>query len=136
MIAGDVIYFVDFKFSNGNIRNKLIIILNTPQNDEPYLICITTSQPKSWRTNQLGCHSDQNYYFVDSNQDNFDKDTWIVFEKVYEMEVDKLLKSCLKDGSYKLFELEPTLWKAIKNCITKSQDIEQDYLELILRNAP
>ncbi len=70
---------------------------------------------------------------MDAKQDNFDTDTWIVFEKVYELEVAKLLNSCFKDGSYNLFELEPTLWKALKDCIVKSKDIEQDYIEKILR---
>lgn len=134
MKAGDVFCFINFQFSDGSTApKKLLIILNTPQDDEPYLVCLTTSVPKSWRTKELGCHSESNYYFVDSNQDNFDADTWIVFEKIYELDVAKLLNSSLKDGSYTLFELEHTLWAALKKCVSKSKDIEQDYLELILR---
>jgi len=134
MKAGDVFYFIKFKFDDGSTQNKLLIILNTPQNDEPYLVCLTTSQHKKWRKKELGCHAEANYYFVDANQDNFDADTWIVFEKVYTLDVARLLNSCFKDGSYTLFELDSTLWKALKNCIAKSKDIEQDYLELILRD--
>lgn len=135
MMAGDVIYFTNFKFQDETTRNKLLIILNTPQDTEPYLVCLTTSQHKSWRTKQIGCHSEENYYFVDSHHDNFDEDTWIVFDTIYELSVDKLLNSCWKEGTYKLFELESTLWTAIKNCLAKSQDIEQDYLEIILKNS-
>ena len=134
MKAGDVIFFINFKFENGNTADKILIILNTPQNDDPYLVCLTTSQPKNWRKKQIGCHADNNYYFVDANQDNFNKDTWIVFEKIYPLDVAKLLNSCLKDGSYGLFELDASLWKALKNCIAKSNDIEQDYLERILES--
>ncbi len=134
MKAGDVIYFINFKFSDGTFAKKILIILNTPQKDEPYLVCLTTSVYKKWRTKELGCHANKNYYFVDSRQDNFNTDTWIVFEKIYELDVAKLLNSSLKDGTYKLFELDPTLWKALKNCITRSIDIEQDYIEIILRN--
>ena len=122
MKAGDVFYFINFKFEDGSSANKILIILNTPQKNEPYLVCLTTSVQKKWRTKELGCHSKDNYYFVDARQDNFDEDTWIVFEKVYELDVAKLLNSCLKDGSYNLFELEPTLWKALR-----------DYLEKIMR---
>jgi hypothetical protein len=135
MKAGDVFYFINFKFTDGSTANKILIILNTPQNDEPYLVCLTTSVYKKWRSKELGCHSDKNYYFIDAKQDNFDADTWIIFEKVYELDVAKLLNSCLKDGTYKLFELETTLLKALKDCIAKSKDIEQDYLEKILRKV-
>lgn len=136
MKAGDVVCFINFQFTDGTTSpKKLLIILNTPHGTESYLVCLTTSQTKPWRTKELGCHSDKNYYFVDAHQDNFDTDTWIVFEKIYELDVAKLLNSCLKDGSYTLFELDPTLWKALKNCIAKSKDIEQDYLEMILRET-
>ena len=134
MKSGEVIYFINFKFEDGSKENKLLIILNNPVGDEPYLVCLTTSKHKPWRKKQLGCHSEQNYFFVDSTQDNFDLDTWIIFEKVYPLKIDKILNSCLKDGSYKLFELEPTLWKTIKDCIAKSKDIEQDYLAMIMRS--
>jgi hypothetical protein len=134
MRAGDVFYFIDFNFKDGSSANKLLIILNTPQDDESYLVCLTTSQFKSWRKKQLGCHSDQNYFFVDSNQDEFDEDTWIVFDSIYELKVDKLLNSCFKDGSYKLFELETTLWNSLKNCILASEDIMQEYLEQIKKS--
>ena len=32
-----------------------------------------------------------------------------------------------------MFELEKTLWKAIKNCILKSVDLPGDYEEMIKR---
>jgi hypothetical protein len=133
MKAGDVFCFINFTFKDGETaEKKLLIILNTPQDNEPYLACLTTSKQK-WKSIQLGCHSEQNYYFVDSKQDNFDKDTWIVFDQIYVFPVELILNTRKQDGSYDLFELDSTLWKALKNCIAKSKDIEQDYLEIILR---
>jgi hypothetical protein len=134
MKSGDVYCFIDFEFEDGSKKDKLLIILNTPKDDEPFLLCLTTSQQKKWRNNQPGCHSQENYYFIDSEQDKFDKDTWIVFEKLYPFKVDKLLNSCLKDGTRALFELNINILKALKKCISKSNDIEQDYLEMILRD--
>ncbi|PJB01384.1 MAG: hypothetical protein CO127_04155 [Ignavibacteria bacterium CG_4_9_14_3_um_filter_36_18] len=132
MKAGDVFCFINFTFKDGDTaEKKLLIILNTPRGTEPYLACLTTSQQK-WKSNQLGCHSEKNYYFVDSKQDNFDKDTWIVFDIIYKFPVERILNTRIKDGSYDLFELDSTLWKALKNCIAKSKDIEQDYLQMIL----
>lgn len=133
MKAGDVFCFYNFRFSDGDTAaKKLMIILNTPQNTEPYLVCLTTSVPRAWRPKVPGCHSTKNYYYTPSTQDNFDLDTYIVFERLYEIPVNQLLNSCLKDGSYSLFELEPTLWNAIKKCIKNSQDIEQDLLDRIV----
>ena len=133
MKAGDVFCFINFTFKDGEkAEKKLLIILNTPENDEPYLGCLTTSQQKS-KIKQLGCHYKQNYYFVDSKQDGFDKDTWIVFDYIYLLPQEKILNAKLKDGSHDLFELDSSLWSALKNCISKSKDIEQDYLEMILR---
>lgn len=133
MKAGDVFCFINFVFKDGqSSEKKLLIILNTPQNDEPYLCCLTTSQQKS-KSKQLGCHSEKNYYFVDSNQDGFEKDTWIVFDFIYVLQQEKILNTKLIDGSHDLFELDSSLWKALKNCISKSKDIEQDYLEMIMR---
>ena len=63
MKAGDVFYFINFKFEDGSSANKILIILNTPQKNEPYLVCLTTSVQKKWRTKELGCHSKDNYYF-------------------------------------------------------------------------
>ncbi len=56
MKAGDVFYFINFKFKDGSTANKILIILNTPQDNEPYLVCLTTSVQKKWRTKELGCH--------------------------------------------------------------------------------
>lgn len=68
MKAEDVFYFINFKFDDGVVRNKLLVILNTPIEDEPYLVCLTTSQPKKWRINKSGCYPENNYYFVDSSK--------------------------------------------------------------------
>lgn len=133
MKAGDVFCFINFRFSDGTTApKKLMIILNTPQNTDPYIVCLTTSVARNWRPKVIGCHSDKNYYFIDSKQDGFDLDTYIVFDRIYEIPVDKLLNSCLKDGSYYLFELEQTLWSALKTCIRNSKDIEQDILDKIV----
>jgi hypothetical protein len=133
MKAGDVFCFNNFTFSDGaTAPRKLMIILNTPQTTtESYLVFLTTSVAKNWRPKVPGCHSIKNYYFITAAQDSFDLDTYIVFERLYEIPVDQLLNSCLKDGSYSLFELKQTLWNTIKNCIKSSQDIAQDLLDRI-----
>ena len=82
MNAGTVLFFKDFIFRDGSSKDKLIIILNSPQNNEPFLFCPTTSQQHR-RKSILGCHSEDNYYFIDERQDNFIKNTWVVFHIIY-----------------------------------------------------
>lgn len=133
MKAGSVLVYEQFVFHNGGIHpRKLILILNTPKANENYLLIPTTSQQHR-RLNQPGCHSEQNYYFIAQGHTKFIKDTWIVFHEHYTKSQAEILKG-LTDGKIKeIFEIETTLWNAIKNCILKSPDLPGDYEEMISR---
>jgi hypothetical protein len=133
MKAGSILFFKDFQFEDGIKKDKLLLILNNPIDAEPYLLCPTTSQQHN-RKKILGCHSQNNYYFIDQNQDKFVKDTWVVFHKIYPKDIASVIKSGIDRELIKKFELESSLWDTIKNCILKSIDIEQDFLEMIARN--
>lgn len=130
MQAGTALFFKDFRFKDGGISDKLVIVLNTPQKDQPYLLCPTTSK-QHHRKSQLGCHSEANYFYVDENQDNFDVNTWILFHVIYEKESSELLSEKFRGKLYRMFDLDTNLWDAVRNCILKSGDIELDYLEMI-----
>jgi hypothetical protein len=130
MRPGTVLFFKDFRFKDGSSKDKLVIILNNPQGDDPFLLCPTTSQQYT-RKRVLGCYSSDNYFFIDSNQDNFKKDTWVVFHNIYSYSAAAILSSSFAGQISQLFEIEPSLWSVIKNCILRSVDIDQDYLELI-----
>lgn len=134
MKAGTVLYFLDFKFKDNTTKDKLVIILNTPKENEPYLLCTVTSQRK-FRKSNLGCHSNENYYFIDEKKDKFYLDTWVVFHIIYPFQHDVILSALLKNKLFEKFELEETLWNAIKKCVMNSIDIDQDYIELI-KNSP
>ncbi|HOX84795.1 MAG TPA: hypothetical protein PKW76_16925 [bacterium] len=132
MIAGTVLFIKDFKFADGGTSNKLLIILNTPQKGEPYLVCPTTSQ-KNHRKPDLGCHSEDNYFYIDEKQDSFKLNTWVIFHRIYSFLTEDILNKKFKGSAVIEFQLNNTLWKCLKNCILKSKDIEQDYLEMISR---
>ena len=133
MNAGTVLLIKDFKFQDGTQKDKLLIVLNNPKDDEPFLLCPATSQ--QWRKSKiLGCHSDDNYFYIDENQDKFLKNTWIVFHKLYSYSAALIVKESFQQNLFKKFAIEPTLWQAIKNCILQSKDIEIEYLEMIKRN--
>lgn len=132
MNLGTVLLFKDFVFKDGKISpQKLVLILAVPQKkNQTYLCCLTTSQ-QHYKTAQSGCHYENNYYFIDARQTDFKKNTWIVFDKIYEFTLSRLLTEGINRNVTPLFDLELTLWRAIRNCILKSDDIELEYLERI-----
>lgn len=131
MKPGAIYFFKDFLFEDGGKADKLVVILNNPKGNEPYLLCPTTSKQHR-RKAIIGCHSQDNYFFIDQRQDNLHMDTWIVFHKIYSHTAAQI-KHRFDEGDKEILVLEETLWRAIKNCILKSKDIEQDYLEMIKR---
>lgn len=133
MSPGTVFFFEDFVFADGDKGNKLVIVLNSPKGDEPYLLCPTTSQQHK-RKKIIGCHAENNYYYIDEKQDRFVKNTWVVFHKIYPFSAAMMVKQSLQTLRKTEFTLEQTLWRAIKNCILKSKDIDQDYLKMIGRS--
>lgn len=133
MKPGTILSFADFTFKDGGKSpKKLVVILNNPKANEPYLLCPTTSQPHK-RKAVVGCHAEYSYYYIDQRQDNLLKNTWIVFHEIYSYSQAQILKQKFEIGAREILSLEQTLWVAIKNCILKSKDIEQDYLDMIKR---
>lgn len=91
MKKGTILFHPRFKFKDGEIGEKLLIILNTPENNNiPLLVCKTTSIEKYGITNQ-GCHSQSNIYYIDADFDFFKKNTWIQFHEIYELNKVSLL---------------------------------------------
>lgn len=130
MRPGTVLFFRDFRFKDGSCKDKLVIILNSPKGDDPFLLCPTTSQQHT-RKNILGCHASDNYFYIDNKQDKFEKNTWVVFHSIYSFSASAILSSTFQGKVKQKFEMEPSLWRALKNCILQSVDIDQDYLEFI-----
>lgn len=132
MNAGTVLLFKDFVFKDGEISpQKLVLILAAPQKkDQTYLCCLTTSQ-QHYKSAQLGCHYENNYYYIDARQSNFTLNTWIVFDKIYEFTFTELLSESFNKNVSTLFNLEQTLWRAVRNCVVKSEDVEIEYIERI-----
>ncbi|MEQ8187149.1 MAG: hypothetical protein ABRQ39_04200, partial [Candidatus Eremiobacterota bacterium] len=61
MNKGTIFYHKKFEFSDGETGKKLLILLNEPQGNEPYLFCKTTSK-KKYNLENEGCYSDKNIY--------------------------------------------------------------------------
>lgn len=133
MKPGTVFVFKKIKYPDGETGDiKFLILLNTPSDDEPYLFCLTTTQQHTKKA-VLGCHHKQDYYYIDRDQSDFWKPTWVVFDTLYVKSAADLTKRKFYSSRYEMFDIEITLWKALKKCILKSKNIDQDHLEMIAR---
>lgn len=83
-VRGTVYHNSKFKFHDGIIGNKLLVLLNTPTANEEYVFVKTTSQQKG-RTKTPGCgtYYAQGEYFIPQGTDCFPEDTWVLFYDLY-----------------------------------------------------
>jgi hypothetical protein len=132
MKQGTVYFHIGCRFHDGEIGDKLFIILNTPRPNEHFITCKTTSQQK-WRSDREGCHSHDNYYVIRENYDLFNEKTWVQFHDYYPIS-QELLQRYINNGTVrKMADLRNQTIKAIINCIGNSNDISGLYWSMINR---
>jgi len=130
MNKGTILFHRDFQFHNGQSGEKLIIVLNTPKNNEPYLCCKTTSMQK-FNIDKEGCHSQKNIYVINPNYDWFKVKTWVQFHELYEFEPQKFLQAHFKGVLDVKSELKANTIGAIVSCIKRSDDVSKYHLSLL-----
>ncbi|HBE40305.1 MAG TPA: hypothetical protein DDW27_03730 [Bacteroidales bacterium] len=130
MNKGAILFHRDFQFHNGQSGEKLIIVLNTPKDKEPYLCCKTTSKQK-FNIDKEGCHSPKNVYVINSTIDWFKVKTWVQFHELYEFEPQKFLQAHFKGVLEIKGELKESTVNAIRNCIRRSEDVSIYHLSLL-----
>ena len=63
--AGQIISWPKYRFPEGNIRDKLFVVLNESLKDsDPCLLLLTTSQEKLYRYYHSGCNYDIKVFYV------------------------------------------------------------------------
>lgn len=130
---GCVINHTDFTYLDGTTGgNKLLILLNNPSTGEPYLFAKTTSQKKS-KPDAEGCHPKSNVFFMKSTSCGLDKDTWVQFHEIYEMEPAGILKDCLSKCLRIIHQLPEQKINEIKNCIKRSEDVSAYHKAMIVK---
>lgn len=127
------IYFHDkFGFHDGGYGKKYIVLINNPQDLDPYLFLKVTSQQKN-KPNAYGCHIKQRVFYIPCGKTYFKIDTWLQLHEIYEFSRAKLLR----DGIDKVLVHKDTLSlqiiNEVTNCLLKSSidDIEPEHLILI-----
>ena len=91
VVKGTIFHHKKFPFRNGEIGNKLLILLNTPGKNDPYLFVKTTSQKKD-RPSKSGCIENRSLFFIPAKNAFFKEDTWIQLYDIYPFAPDGIPK--------------------------------------------
>ncbi len=134
MTPGSIVHYKNFTFHDGGQSDKLLIVLNAG-GKKPYLFLKTTSQARAGRLAKEGCHSAHGYYFLPAKRDNFPKDTWILFDDVYELDAALLLKAHFGGDAKVSGTLKGDTLRAIINCAKKSDDWSPYFDDLLQQSS-
>ncbi len=125
-IRGAIFHNPEFKFHDGEIGNKLLVLLNTPSQNESCLFVKTTSQRKDKPSN-IGCfkHHHTGMFFIPKATTSFPDNTWILLFKPYEINPCDITQ---KNGWNEVGRLDEKKLKQIIDCLFKHH--EDDISEL------
>ncbi len=132
MISGEILFYKNFPYEDGgDPTNKLLIVLNSPDNDAPFLVLRTTSQRK-FRLDKQGCHSDKGYYVFKKKDDFFNADnTWVLFNTITELNTVQFINWSLKMGVETKGNLKENNLIALKNCLKRWPDLSKFHKSLL-----
>jgi len=84
-VRGAIYHFKNFTFLDGTSSDKFIILLNTPEKNDPCLFVPVTS--KQWNKPKTeGCISLHRVFFLPAGTAFFRLDSWVELYPVYEIE--------------------------------------------------
>jgi hypothetical protein len=132
---GDIIFFKKYTFEDGSTGDKLFIVLNTPDLEEPCLVLKTTSQPARYLHCVRGCNKNDRCFFAPKTwQVCFKLDTYIQLPQIIEFPAASLLR----DRFAGIIEFIPPLtsdcFAQLKSCLaTFKDDISQTNWALIYK---
>lgn len=134
MTKGAILFHHSFKFKDGEIGEKLIVVLNNPnlQNDEPYLVCRTTSK-EGKRKRKPACDIDQSTFFIPEDNASFRSDTWLQLYEIYEIDAQSLLNDRSEGQLDFLDQLPQEITRQLMNCLKNMEDISIEHLVLIFK---
>jgi len=132
---GDVYFHSQFKYQNGSIGRKLLIVLNKKERKSLCLSLKTTSQNERYKGAQKGCNPDKKVFFIPKEWQRFDVPTYVQLVPIYPIQLEELIRL----GMYKVIEYKFTLTddclKQLLNCLKKHfrKDISDYFYQLIFK---
>jgi hypothetical protein len=134
MAKGAVFFHSRFPFHDGQIGQKYFVVLNDPQNDEPYLIVKTTTNLRN-KAFQSGCNPSQQVFFLPQHSCLFPEATLVQLVDIYEFSAEEFLKASLAQQIvHSVGDLDAIHVAQIINCVRKlKEDISEKHFALITR---
>jgi len=133
MEKGTVFSHTKFKFTDGTIGEKLIIILTIPDKpNTPFLICKTTSKNR-YNVKYKGCYSNKNIFLIDPHESCFHKNTFVQFDRrsLFEFKLDWLFNAHRDGDMNKIGILCDELYFDLIQCIRNSEDVIKKHIDMI-----
>ena len=134
-MKGDIYYHSKFPFHDGQIGEKLFVVLNTPVKKEPYLVVKTTSQIKQENL-IVGCNQSHGVFYVPKdNNSPFHLPTVLQLIEVYEFSPEEFLKGSLQEKTIvHKCTLPSLIMNQIVNCFKKlKDDISEKHFQMITK---
>ena len=90
---GDILFVKNFQFEDGSKKDKLFVVLNLSDFDNPCIVLKTTSQSKRYPSSVKGCNKNLKCFFAPiSWQACFKCDTYIQLPQIIEFSATKLIE--------------------------------------------
>ncbi len=131
---GAIYYHTNFVFKNGGTSDKLLIQLNEPSDNEPYIFVITTSQ-EEYRLKEEGCQEYSSEFFINANKDFFNVPTWIELYRPVTFDAGEVTDALFKTKLMKCIGIlsDKTITE-LKNCVKRLPIIEIFIKNLIIES--
>lgn len=128
--AGAVLDWDDFRFDDGEQRDKLLIVLGAKQGHEVLLVLTTSKQHH--RARNPGCHGVAGYYHAPKGSTKcFSKDTWVILKRPRRASAAELVRLSIEKKVRVMCNLDEQTTSAIKNCLRKGLDVSRTDLDLL-----
>jgi hypothetical protein len=129
--VGAILHWEKFVFHDGEEANKFLLVLGAKAGAD-YLFVVATSQQKRRQT-QPGCTLVPfTYFFIPGGgKDFFKKDTWLLLDEPYQFSAAAVVQAGLSGALTVRGNLRTDLANAARNCMKRSRDVAQIYLDLL-----
>ena len=135
MTAGDILLHSHFKYEDGTVGGKLLVILNSPDTakNEPYLFVKTTSRLKGKQLTP-GCIAAWGIFYIPPHKDFFDDHTVLDLRDIREIDPTSLVKDHFDGSVNKVNQLSFLTISQLKNCLKQiKEDISEKHYTLIFK---
>lgn len=124
---GSVYYHPNYIYRNGNIQDKLLVVLNKLHvNDQPVIIIpVTTDKNNKYRK---GCNPNSHYFRIDANEDYFPNNSLLPLDLYYFQMECSIVTAKIKEGTMSFrTQLKEQTINSIVNCLKQiKNDIETE----------